>query len=121
MHEVICQQSGRVIRARAPRAMPARGGTSGLARRHDTNDTNQASGDTRTIRCTGKMIGVGTPAHSLLRRERELWQLHLFWRPTVIAGCWIGAAVMYQITPGISKYLAASAARCSCPYIILCS
>src|SRR6516225_8255678 len=46
-------------------------------------------------------------AGSLLRRERELWQLHLFWKPTVIAGSRIAAG---PIKLGTSNYFTASAA-----------
>ena len=45
-------------------------------------------------------------AGSLLRRERELWQLHLFWKPTVIAGSRIAAG---PIKPGTSNYFTALA------------
>src|SRR6516165_9589665 len=54
-------------------------------------------------------------AGGLLRRERELWQLHLFWKPTVTAGSRIAAA---PIKPGTSNYFTASAARGCCRCMI---
>src|SRR5215470_17726887 len=46
-------------------------------------------------------------AGSLLRGERELWQLHLLWKPTGTAGSRITAA---PIKPGTSNHYTASAA-----------
>jgi len=42
----------------------------------------------------------------LAGRERELWQLHLFWKPTPTAGSRITAA---PIKPGTSSYFTALA------------
>jgi hypothetical protein len=63
MHDVICQQSRCVSPHRTKHeARTYLHGAVGwrLARCHDTDDTNHASGDTRTIRWTAKMIGRRT-------------------------------------------------------------
>ena len=59
-----------------------------------------------------------TPTGTVLPREQESWQLHLFWKSTV--GFRLAAAVLYPINRGISKYLAASVPRGFCRCMIFC-
>src|SRR6516164_2170791 len=114
----ICQQSRCLSRPRTESPGPALNiaaswGACGVSRygryksrlwRH-THDTLVSQNDWSPLRQAG----------GLLRRERELWQLHLFWKPTVTAGSRIAAA---PIKPGTSNYFTASAARGCCRCMI---
>ena len=105
----ICQQSRCLSRPRTESPGPALNiaaswGACGVSRygryksrlwRH-THDTLVSQNDWSPLRQAG----------GLLRRERELWQLHLFWKPTVTAGSRIAAA---PIKPGTSNYFTALA------------
>src|SRR5215470_43921 len=103
----ICQQSRCLSRPEPgpePRACPERCGilgACGVSRygryksrlwRH-THDTLVSQNDRSPVRQAG----------SLLRRERELWQLHLFWKPTGTAGSRIA-----RVSPEAGEYRAAA-------------
>jgi hypothetical protein len=73
-----------------------------LAPCRDTDDTNRACRDTRTIRRLAKMAGSET--------SPDVAAVHdLAWKPTTSRGLWIAAAVLYPANPG-----AIQVCSCSC-------